>query len=95
MPYIPKERRKELDDAIDALNNVLISQPGEYNYVITRLIHNYAVSCERGPCYQTFNDIVGLLECAKAEFIRTVVSPYEDEKIELNGYVSDLDKNNR
>ena len=31
-----------------------------------------------------------MLECAKAEFIRTVVSPYEDEKIEENGCVNQL-----
>ena len=98
MPYIKQDRKKELDPAIDALikdlfydggRTALHNDEGEYNYVISRLIHAYVKRA--GLRYRHLNAAVGILECAKAEFIRTVVSPYEDKKIEENGPVSDLD----
>jgi hypothetical protein len=58
---------------------------GELNYIITRLLRLYVE--HRGESYQTFNDIMGALEGAKAEFYRRVVAPYEDVKIQENGDV--------
>jgi len=43
-------------------------------------------------CHKTLNSVVGILECAKQEFIRKVVNPYENKKIIENGCISDLDK---
>lgn len=79
MPYIPNEARVEI-----ALNGEA-ETPGELNYILT-------VECLRylehnGESYQTMNDIVGALECAKLELYRRAVAPYEDEKIEANGDV--------
>jgi len=97
MPYIDKEKRDQLDPLIEELAKVLTQNTlngpsqGDYNYVITKLIHNYIEDC--GLRYIHLNNAVGILECAKAEFIRTVVSPYEDEKRISNGCVSELDKN--
>ena len=94
MPYIKRERRKELDAAIDELSDKLLmygyENMGDYNYVVSKLIHEYIIAV--GLRYKNFNDIVGMLECCKAEFIRTVVSPYEDEKLISNGFISELDK---
>ncbi len=94
MPYIKPERRKELDKPIDALTDELMkygyNNMGDYNYVITALIHEYIRTI--GLKYKNLNDIVGMLECCKAEFIRTVVSNYEDEKRKENGSVSYLDR---
>jgi hypothetical protein len=92
MPYIKQEDRKELDPLIDALSDKLVQEKnvGDYNYVITRLIHDFIRS--QGVRYQHLNSAVGILECAKAELIRTVVSPYEDQKIKENGAISELDK---
>lgn len=91
MPYIIPERRKELDEAIDALSQLLIeySDVGDYNYTITRLVHEYIR--DNGIRYKNLNDVVGILECAKQEFIRTVVSPYEQKKLVENSSVSELD----
>ena len=94
MPYIKKERRKELDAEIDALSNKLddaenTHNMGDYNYVISKLIHEYIKSV--GLNYSNLNEVVGMLECCKSEFIRTIVSPYEDKKIISNGGVSELD----
>lgn len=95
MPYIKQKRRKELDNLIELLSDELrkMGEPdnmGDYNYVITKLIHNSIR--KDGLKYKNLNNIVGMLECAKAEFIRTVVGPYEDKKRIENGPVSELDK---
>ncbi len=93
MPYITQERRKELDGLIEVLSDKLrcweSDRMGDYNYVITKLIHNSIR--KDGLSYQHLNNIVGMLECCKTEFIRTVVSPYEDEKRISNGSISELD----
>ena len=59
--------------------------PGELNYILTRIINLYVE--HRGLSYQTINDIVGSLECAKLEFVRRVVNPYENAKMAENGDV--------
>jgi exonuclease I len=64
--------------------------PGILNYAISKLIHTLLKN--KGVCYTRLNLIQGVLECVKAEFYRTVVSPYEDKKRRENGGVSQLDK---
>ena len=92
MPYIKLKQRQELDEVVDEICSLLSknNDAGEYNYVITKLMHNYIQ--HNGLKYKHLNNVVGILECVKAEFIRTVVSPYEDQKILLNGCISSLDK---
>lgn len=53
--------------------------------MITNLLIGYLSFC--GESYQTYNDMLGALECAKLELYRRKISPYEDTKIELNGDV--------
>lgn len=60
-------------------------EPGVLNYQITSLCKDYWDDV--GHRYQTINDIIGALECAKQEFYRRVVIPYEDKKIQENGDV--------
>lgn len=79
MPYLTQEARTKVID-----NGFKATQAGELNYVITLIIKEY---WQHDPRYQTANDIVGALECAKQEFIRRIVNPYEDEKIRTNGDV--------
>ena len=93
MPYIKQERRDELDPLIDALSNELVSKDismGDYNYAITKLMHQFILS--EGLRYKNLNDIVGMMECCKAEFIRIVVSYYEDKKRVENGNVGVLEE---
>ena len=80
MPYIKQENRESL-----LRYPLTIADAGELNYSITKLIDVY-VSLH-GLKYETLNAIVGVLECAKAEFYRRVVAPYEDLKIQENGDV--------
>lgn len=82
MPYILKSERENFQEA--ELLGLKCENPGQLNYVITKIIHGYL--CKRGEIkYQFLNDIVGALESAKAEFQRRVVNPYEDSKISENG----------
>jgi hypothetical protein len=91
MPYIKANQRIEIDPLTDKLSDKLLENldPGEYNYVISRLIHKYILQV--GERYKNFNTAIGILECVKSEFLRTVVAPYEDKKSSENGAVSELD----
>jgi len=81
MPYIKKERRRKLRWKYEHR----IKTSGELNYLLTRLSTEYLE--QRGESYKTISDIVGALECAKTEFYRRVVVPYEEKKIKENGDV--------
>ncbi len=100
MPYINKNRRKDLDYHIADLVSELqilgtgrnVKKPGELNYVITKLVLGYLYQKKNQeilhtPSYTDMNEVMGVLECVKAEFYRKEVAPYEDEKAELNGDV--------
>lgn len=83
MPYITKNRRDALEPYLQALLDEADVIPGEYNYILTKLMHNFVK--RKGLRYSTLNAIVGFVECAKAEFARKVVVPYEKTKIAENG----------
>jgi uncharacterized protein DUF6899 len=86
MPYIDKGRRAAFDSYVDELVDSVGrtgNQPGDLNYIISRLLTE-----TRKRSYSSYNEAVGILECAKIEFYRRVVSEYEDEKIVAN---ADLD----
>lgn len=96
MPYIKKEDRKKFTiksseipsnsgiDLIEYLGD-LISNAGDFNYVVTKLAHTYIEN--EGTNYQHMNDILGALEGAKLELYRRKIGPYEDIKIDENGDV--------
>lgn len=81
MPYVKQARRGELKVTVLGIPN----DPGELNYVLTQVIEDYRLI--HGDKYATFNDIMGALEGAKAEFYRRIVAPYEDHKVNENGDV--------
>lgn len=88
MPYIDKTSRKNLQKLINAIDKEFSRKdsamtPGNLNYLITLMCHAYLK--KNGLKYLFCNDIVGALECAKQEFYRRKVAPYEDECIERNG----------
>ena len=78
MPYI----KQELREAIRAGGKA--ESPGELNYALTLLCLDYLGDA---PKYQSFNDVIGALECCKLELYRRRVAPYEDVKISENGDV--------
>lgn len=56
---------------------------GELNRAITELILKYLH--DQKPRYETINNIIGALECAKMEMYRRVAIPYEDKKAAEHG----------
>ncbi len=85
MPYIKQEDRKKFSTVERDLEDIVIENAGELNYLFSVIAKNYIDT--KGLRYQYINDVVGALDGAKAEFQRRVVGPYEDEKIEENGDV--------
>jgi hypothetical protein len=57
------------------------------------LAHNVPSDCvgrlknKKTLNYSDYNEIIGVLECAKMEFYRRLAAPYEDSKIIVNGDV--------
>ena len=90
MPYIHPESRRMLDNTINNLiaclerHTALEISVGELNYVVTCLVF---AKWRNNTSYSTGNAIIGMLECAKTEFYRRHLAPYEDEKIKQNGDV--------
>ena len=80
MPYINVTRRHILDSG-----KATPDTAGELNYTITQLCETYRF--KHKTSYATFNDIIGALECAKQEYYRRMIAPYEDTKIIENGDV--------
>jgi hypothetical protein len=80
MPYIPPQSRWRLNGDLPQPESA-----GELNYILTKVVWEYIG--DHGLSYATLNEVVGVLECAKAELLRRVVGPYEDEKITENGDV--------
>jgi hypothetical protein len=78
MPYITKKERESVDEYHYALTT------GQLNYLITKACVEFLA----GQCsYASLNEVIGVLECAKQEFYRRMVAPYEDKKKKANGEI--------
>lgn len=82
MPYIESLDRPRAE--------YLPANPGELNFAITQLLLRYLHRQINPYRYADLNECVGALECAKLEFVRRVVVPFEGDKCDLNGDVYDL-----
>lgn len=90
MPYVEQKNRDCLDPLILELAKE-IETDGELNYVVTVLAHLRVM--QKGLGYQSLQDVSSVLDCARQEFYRRVISRYEDIKIKQNGDVeTDLTK---
>lgn len=81
MPYIPKEDREKFSD----IQNINPQTAGELNYCISMLLKQYLATHDDN--YETRNAIIGVMECAKLEFVRKNINGYEDVKIIQNGLI--------
>ena len=79
MLYIKKDDRSKLELGEGAENY------WQLNYCISMLCKEYLEG--KGESYQTYNDIIGVLECAKMEMYRRKIANYENKKIKENGDV--------
>lgn len=85
MPYINKIERSNYNGYIKNISNLIRLNPqddkkGHLNYIITKLLLD-----TEPKRYSDFNDLIGILECAKLELYRHVIGKYEDIKIIENG----------
>lgn len=78
MPYIEQAMREFLEKHGISPG----STPGELAYVLYKTCLDYL---PEDPRYYNLNEVMGALECARQEFYRQQVAPYEDTKIEANG----------
>lgn len=89
MPYIKKEARKDIEQALNHLIDTMSASgrvsEGDCNYVISSIINYHLVSDQ--PTYHRINSAIGVLECAKMELYRRIAAPYEDKKAQENGEV--------
>lgn len=76
MPYIDKKERPKVWEGI-------LKSSGDLNYAIHQTINDYFEQNNRN--YNTMNDVIGALECAKMELYRRMIADYEDIKIRENG----------
>jgi len=89
MPYIDAEGRGKFEEDLKNLSQNIMSV-GEMNYCITMLISNFVDDVhkvEGKVSYHHYNQLIGVIECAKLELYRRLVTPYEDIKITDNGDV--------
>ena len=86
MPYIVPERQAEIDPHLKEFFEKIsgVNDSGELNYIITQICIGVT---EAGYRYEDLNRIMGVLECAKAEFYRRIIAPYEETKKMTNGDV--------
>lgn len=80
IPYITKEARENLYKNPDNYP----TSAGELNFFISKLVWEYLPD---KPSYSDFNEVIGVLECAKLELYRRLVVPYEEQKLHDNGDV--------
>ena len=78
-PYISQDRRREIDE-----NGATPSNTGELTYALYRACLDYLPAKAR---FADYAEVMAALECAKLEFYRRRVAPYEDTKIAESGNV--------
>lgn len=80
MPYVKQKQKDYLKE-----NNA--RSAGELNYKLSCLVRDHIRN--HGQCYDVYNEVIGVLECAKLELYRRQIAPYEDKKINENGDIYD------
>lgn len=80
MPYINSTSRRLLAELTEPMTI------GELNYVITMACLRY-LKTNTKESYRHYNEIIGVLECAKLEMYRRKVVPYEEDRRHENGDV--------
>lgn len=86
MPYIaPTPNREEIDPHLTEALFASIQNPGDLNYVVTRL--SLQLLMREGVNYVNAAGIKGALADVSDEFYRRFMGDYENLKIEQNGDV--------
>ena len=89
MPYIKNTSREKFNESLKQISDNILSI-GDLNYCFSTIISNYledVKNIEKSVGYYHYNQLIGVLECAKLELYRRLAAPYEDIKIKENGDV--------
>ena len=86
MPYINRNARVVMDPLLEGLAQQ-ITEPGDLNYVVSRLLSLCIVASHDTPGYHSLSQWRAALTDAAEEFYRRVMAPYEDYKRRRNGDV--------
>ena len=89
MPYVKAEDRVDIDDALRKfLMHMGPLTPGQFVYLIYQIAQWQASFGGTGDLpigWTEASRVIADLECAKLEFYRRIIGPYEDVKIKENG----------
>jgi hypothetical protein len=90
MPYIQEHLKTFLKASISSVCNDMNNMDdhgtlssGILNYLVSSICKDFLSI--KGKNYENLNAIIGALDCAKEEFRRRIVNPYEDVKSKENG----------
>lgn len=89
MSYIDNKKRPEISKAVMELMSQL-QEKSDYGYAILLLMHSYIH--KKGMNSENISDIIGVMECAKQEFHRTIAVPVDEKNKREHGPVSNLDE---
>jgi len=84
MPYIPQDRRPDMDEIQAMMEEKKVIANGDLNYILF-------AHCLRfiDPSYNNYKNFCGELRQCATEIERRLLGPYEDTKIAENGDVED------
>jgi hypothetical protein len=80
MPYIEQDRRYDFDEMVREMGDYGIKANGDLNYILYAFCKRYVF-----PSYDAYKNYCGELHQCATEIERTILAPYEDEKIKENG----------
>ena len=80
MPYIRQNRRGQLEDLLVSMMEHSIVADGDLNYLLYTYFYRY-----RPMSYDRIKNYCGELRQCATEIERTLLGPYEDEKIKEYG----------
>ena len=89
MPYIDENERDKFEKDLNQISHNILTM-GEMNYCISTMVSNFLEridEIEGKVGYHHYNQLIGVLECAKLELYRRLIAPYEDVKIIDDGDV--------
>ena len=90
MPYILPESKDIYCEGIAAIEEAFAAVgagDGDLNYVLTKVCLAWLSYHQPPHGYKLLSDVIKALECAKMEWYRRKLAPYEDKKREENGDV--------
>lgn len=90
MPHISRVEKAYLSGTLPSGLEVLypkrIKTVGQLTWMLYKVVLDYLwLAGEKSARYKDYAQIIAALDCAKEEFRRRKLNPYEDKAIEKNG----------